>query len=156
MSTEIQADRPTTSDRHIGGWLPGPVRRFVPRELVGFAMLSGFTFGVDLALLWLIRHTTSLPVPVAVSLAYVSAVALNYLLNRTLNFRSHAPMGRESLRYAVVAATDYLLTVGLTTGLAAAGVEFWTSRLVSAVAVALLVYVAARWFVFPKRQHSPS
>jgi putative flippase GtrA len=141
---------PAERDRHIGGWLPGPLRRFVPRELVGFAMLSGFTFGFDLALLWVIRHTTALPVPVAVSLAYICAVGLNYVLNRTLNFRSHAPMGRESVRYALVAAADYLLTVGLTTGLAAAGVEFWTSRLVSAVAVALLVYVAARWFVFRK------
>jgi putative flippase GtrA len=151
MSTET---RPR--DRHIGGWsdrLPAPLRRFIPRELVGFAMLSAFTFAFDLALLWLLRHTTPLPTPAAVSLAYISAVGLNYVLNRTFNFRSHAPMGRESLRYAGVAAADYLLTVGLTTGLAAAGVEFWTSRLNSAVLVALLVYAAARWFVFTERPH---
>ncbi|MBU2668020.1 GtrA family protein [Actinoplanes bogorensis] len=143
----------TRPDRHIGEWsdrLPAPLRRFVSRELIGFAILSAGTFAFDLALLWLIRHTTPLPVPAAVSVAYIAAVGLNYLLNRTFNFRSHAPMGRESLRYAVVAAADYLLTVGLTSGLSAIGVEFWTSRLASAVAVALLVYVAARWFVFPK------
>ncbi|MBL7260199.1 GtrA family protein [Paractinoplanes lichenicola] len=134
--------------RHLGDWLPAPLRRVIPRELVGFAMLSGLTFAVDLALLWLLRHVLAMPVPAAVSLAYIGAVGLNYLFNRTWNFRSRAPMGRESLRYAVVAIADYLLTVGLTTGLNAAGVEFWTSRLISAAFVVLLAYAAARWFVF--------
>jgi hypothetical protein len=73
------------------------------------------------------------------------------LLNRTVNFRSHAPVGRQLLRYAVVAAGDYGCTVSITTGLSALGLDFRLARLTAAavaVAVATLTYSASRWWVF--------
>ncbi|MEV0716298.1 GtrA family protein [Asanoa sp. NPDC050611] len=133
------------------GWterLPPPVRRWVTRELVGFAILGGLTFGVDLALLWALRRWTPLPVPVAVTASYVAAVALNYVLNRKLNFRSHAPVVGEASRYTIVMAGDYLLTVGVTSGLTAVGVSLAAARLLAAAFVALFNFVAARWWIF--------
>ncbi|GIF47123.1 putative flippase GtrA [Asanoa ferruginea] len=128
--------------------LPPRVRRWAPRELVGFAMLGGFTFGVDLTLLWLLRRSTPLPVPAAVTTAYVGAVALNYVLNRTVNFRSHAPVAGEASRYTLVALTDYLLTLGVTTGLSAAGANLAAARILAAAFVAFFNYAAARWWIF--------
>jgi putative flippase GtrA len=131
--------------------LPAPLRRLLPRELVGFAILGAFTFTIDLALLATLHSTTNLPLPVAVSIAYVSAFALNFVLNRTVNFRSHAPVGRQALRYAVVVAGDYLLTVGLTSGLNALGLDFRVARLTAATCVAVFTYSASRWWVFRDR-----
>ena len=131
--------------------LPAPLRPWLPPDLLGFAVLGGFTLGVDVLILWALRAWSALPLPVAVSVAYVSAVALNYVLNRKLNFRSRAPVGGEVFRYGLVAAADYLLTVGVTTGLAALGIDFRIARLAAAASVALFAYCAARWFVFHRR-----
>ena len=63
------------------------------------------------------------PLPVAVTLGYAVALSVNYLLNRVLNFRSHAPLGPESLRYAGAVAVNFgVVLLGVTTGLAALGV----------------------------------
>ncbi|GAA1899311.1 GtrA family protein [Asanoa iriomotensis] len=128
--------------------LPRRLRRWVTPELVGFAILGGFTFAVDLALLWALRRWTPLPVPVAVTVSYVAAVTLNYVLNRTLNFKSHAPVVGEASRYTVVMVGDYLLTVGVTSGLTALGAGLAPARLLAAAFVALFNYVAARWWIF--------
>ncbi|WP_432991581.1 GtrA family protein [Dactylosporangium sp. CA-233914] len=145
------ADR--AGDR-LTGWvdrLPPRLRRLLPRELVGFAMLGAFTFSVDLTLLLLLRHTTRLPMPVAVSIAYLTAFGLNFLLNRTVNFRSHAPVGRQVLRYALVALGDYLITVGVSSGLYALGLDVRLARLLAAGVVAVFTYTLSRWWVFRDR-----
>jgi putative flippase GtrA len=135
--------------------LPTPLRRVLPKELVGFAILGACTFAVDLALLWFLRTHTPLPMPAAVTGAYLAAFLLNFALNRTVNFRSHAPVGRQALRYAIVVACDYAVTVGATSGLTAAGWDFRLARLTAATCVALFTYTAARWWVFKDRPGHP-
>src|SRR5262245_42489887 len=87
--------------------LPAWLRRILPKDLVGSASLGAFTFCIDIVLLGTLRTWPALPLPVNVSLAYLAAFGLNYSLNRTVNFRSHAPVGRQVLRYAAVVACDY-------------------------------------------------
>ncbi|WP_432839702.1 GtrA family protein [Dactylosporangium sp. CA-092794] len=138
----------------LTGWvdrLPMRLRRYLPRDLVGFAMLGAFTFSVDLCTLMVLRHTTRLPLPVAVSIAYLTAFGLNFVLNRTVNFRSHAPVGGQVLRYALVAVGDYLITVGVSSGLYALGLDVRVSRVTAAAVVALFTYSLSRWWVFRDR-----
>ena len=128
--------------------LPPRARRLLPPELVGFGIIGAFTFSLDLALLFVLRHHTRLPVPVAVSISYLTAFSLNFVLNRTANFRSHAPVDRQVARYAVVLAVDYLLTVGATTGLVDLGFRFPVARVAASAFVAVFTYSASRWWVF--------
>jgi putative flippase GtrA len=128
--------------------LPAGLRRYLPRELVGFLILGGFTFLVDLALLATLRRSTQLPLPVDVSVAYLTAFGLNYVLNRTVNFRSHAPVGGQVLRYATVVVADFLITLGITTGLSYLGLDFRIARLIAAACVAVFTYSTCRWWVF--------
>jgi putative flippase GtrA len=163
-----QGNRTSAAERAgelLTGWvdrLPARIRRWLPRQLVGFAILGGCTFLIDLALLACLRTWTRLPLPVAVSLSYVLAFGLNFLLNRTVNFRSHAPVGRQALRYALVVGCDYGLTVGVTTGLSALGMDFRVARVLAAVSVAAFTYTASRWWVFredlavPLAAHEPA
>jgi putative flippase GtrA len=83
-----------------------------------------------------------------VSVAYVAAVSLNYLLNRLVNFRSHAPIAGEASRYTMVAVADYLVTVGVTTGLTVAGLDLRIARPLASAFVAVFNYAAARWWIF--------
>ncbi|WP_221328141.1 GtrA family protein [Actinoplanes sp. L3-i22] len=131
--------------------LPPGLRRIVSRELAGFAILGAFTFTVDLGLLTALRYGTSLPLPVAVSIAYLTAFALNFVLNRTVNFRSHAPAGPQALRYAVVLVGDYAITVGASTGLTMLGLPFPVARVIASMFVAAFTYSASRWWVFRER-----
>jgi putative flippase GtrA len=76
------------------------------------------------------------------------AFSLNFVLNRTLNFRSHAPVGGQALKFAVVSACDFGFTVGITTGLTDAGLDFRIARLLAAACVAVFTFSCARWWVF--------
>src|SRR5262245_58014563 len=151
----------------VGDWLtswvdrlPAPLRRLLPRELVGFAILGGFTFSIDLGILWFLETHTTLPVAVALTIGYAIAFSLNFVLNRTLNFRSHAPVGGHALRSALVIACDYGLTQGVTSGLSAAGMDFRIARLIAGACVATFTYTGARWWVFRDtlraREQAPS
>jgi putative flippase GtrA len=142
---------PVTVESILTSWvdrLPARLRKLLPRELVGFAIIGAFTFSIDLTLLAILRDHTRLQLPVAVSIAYIVAFSLNFALNRTANFRSHAPIGGQALRYAVVLLADYLLTVGGSTGLTGLGLNFALARVVASFFVAVFTYSASRWWVF--------
>lgn len=159
---EQQAVRRTAADRagdFLTSWverLPRGLRRLLPREFVGFAILGGFTYLIDLTLLAMLRAWTTLPLVAAVTIAYVSAFGLNFVLQRTVNFRSHAPVGGQAVRYAVVVAVDYGLTVTVTTGLSGLGMDFRLARTLAAACVALVTYTGSRWWVFRDRSRRAS
>lgn len=139
----------------VGDWLtswaerlPDPWRRWLPRELVGFAILGAFTFSIDLAILSVLAATTTLPSGVEITIAYGCAFGLNFVLNRTMNFRSHAPVGGQALRFALVVACDFGLTLGVTTGLNHLGLDLRVARIIAAATVAIFTYTASRWWVF--------
>jgi putative flippase GtrA len=117
--------------------------------LVRFLVIGAFTFALDLALLTLVRSGLGWPLPVAVTLGYAVALSTNYLLNRVLNFGSHSPLGPESLRYAATVAVNFgVVLLGVTTGLAAAGVPYQVARVAAGAAEGVFMYFAMRWFVF--------
>jgi putative flippase GtrA len=130
-------------------WLPFGLGAFVAPTVVGFCVINGLTFGLDLTILTGLRGGIGLPVPIAVTVAYVCAFSLSYVLNRTFNFRSHAPVGPQVVVYVVVVAVNYLaLILGLTTALAAVGVQYQLSRVAAGICEAVYMYSAMRWVVF--------
>lgn len=121
----------------------------IPPTLVGFGLINGFTFGVDLALLTVLHGAVGAPYPVAVTLAYGCAFALSYVLNRTLNFRSHAPVGPQVAVYLVVVIVNYLAFIlALSTALNVLGVEYRVARMAAGACEAVFMYCALRWVVF--------
>lgn len=133
----------------VVGRLPFGLKAVVAPTLVGFCVINGFTFGLDLTILTGLRSGLALPVPIAVAIAYGCALTLSYVLNRVLNFRSHAAVGPQVLTYAVVVAVNYLAFIlGVTTALAAIGVHYQLSRLAAGGCEAVYMYSAMRWVVF--------
>jgi putative flippase GtrA len=129
--------------------LPLGLNSLVAPTFLGFVLINSFTFGVDLLLLTLLHGVAALPLPVAVTVAYACAFALSYVLNRTLNFQSHAAVGPQIAVYVVVVVINYLAFIlGVSTVLAAVGVEYHVARIVAGACEAAYMYSAMRWVVF--------
>jgi putative flippase GtrA len=117
--------------------------------LVRYLLIGAFTFALDLAILTGVRGGLGWPLPVAVTIGYAVALSVNYVLNRVLNFRSHAPPGPESVRYAAAVAVNFgVVLLGVTTGLAAVGVPYQVARVAAGAGEGIFMYCAMRWFVF--------
>ena len=129
--------------------IPGPLRRCVPVSFVGFALINGFTFSVDLGLLALLYRGARLPHPVAITIGYAAAFGLAFVLNRRFNFHAHGPVAGQVARWVLVVVVNYAaLVLGLGSGLHAIGVPFLLARVIAAGAEAVWMYSMMRWWVF--------
>jgi putative flippase GtrA len=86
---------------------------------------------------------------VSITASYLTAAGLSYLLNRTLNFRSHGAVAPQMGVYAAVIVVNYLAWIlGVGAGLAALGLDYRLARILAAVCEAGYMYAAMRWVVF--------
>ncbi|MBF6077225.1 GtrA family protein [Nocardia beijingensis] len=143
------ADRFTRWCAAIAHRLPFGLNRLVPPTFLGFALINSGTFAVDLALLTVLHGWLDLPVWSSVTVAYVCAFGLAFVLNRTFNFHSHAPVGKQAAVYVAVVVVNYLAFIlGIGSGLTALGLEYHVSRLLAGACEAVYMYSAMRWVVF--------
>jgi putative flippase GtrA len=142
--------------------LPFGLSDVVAPDMVGYLLINLCTFFIDLSLLGLFHGSFRLPLPVAVTLSYGTASLISYVLNRVLNFRSHADVGRQLPVFVAVSASNYLIFVlGLTDLLTAVGVYYEFSRILAACCEAVYLYCMLRWIVFrdadsEQEQESPA
>jgi putative flippase GtrA len=129
--------------------LPLGLARIVAPDMLGFAVINTCTFTIDLTLLTALHGGLRWPVPVSITLSYLAASGLSYLLNRWLNFRSHGPVASQAGVYAAVIIVNYLACIlGVGAGLAALGVDYQLARIAAGLCEAVYMYVAMRWLVF--------
>jgi putative flippase GtrA len=154
------ADSVAVAERYIAAMtrlvaaLPFGLDGVVAPTFLGFVVINAFTFSVDLSLLTLLRSGFHVWLPAAFTLAYLAAVALSFVLNRSLNFRSHAPVGRQLGVYLVAIGVNYLVFIaGVANGLSAFGLEYHLARVLAACGEAVYMYSVLRWIVF--RRVSP-
>ncbi|MGW4242495.1 GtrA family protein [Nocardia sp. NPDC004722] len=133
--------------------LPARLRRHVAPTFVGYLLVSGFTFTVDLLILTALHGLVALPI--AVTAGYVTAFGLSYLLNRTLNFESHGAVGPQLAVYVVVVVVNYLAFIlGVTAGVSALGLDYRLARILGGLGEGLFMYSSMRWIVFRTRIRS--
>jgi putative flippase GtrA len=129
--------------------LPFGLASLVAPTFLGFVLINGFTFGVDLLLLTVLHGAIRVPVPIAVTVAYAGAFALSYVLNRTMNFQSHGAVGPQLAVYVLVVAVNYFAFIlGVSSALTALGVQYHLARIFAGVCEAAYMYSAMRWVVF--------
>jgi len=132
----------------VAARLPFGLSRVVPSTFVGFAAISGTTFCADLLILTALHGHWQVPYGLAVAIGYAVAFALSFLLNRVLNFRSHDPLGRQTLVYVGVVAVNFAILVGVSSALEAVGVQYQVARVAAGACEGLFMYCAMRWLVF--------
>jgi putative flippase GtrA len=129
--------------------LPFGLDEVIAPSMLGYLLINFCTFFVDLGLLGLFHGHFRWPVAAAVTLSYGTASVISYVLNRVLNFRSHANVGRQFPIYVAVSLSNYLIFVlGLTDLLSAVGVYYELSRVIAACCEAVYLYSMMRWVVF--------
>jgi putative flippase GtrA len=132
---------------------PFGLSRVVAPSFLGFALINGFTFTVDRALLTMFHGGFGWPLPPAITLAYLLAFGLSFLLNRSVNFRSHAPVGPQAAIYLVAIGINYVAFIlGVGGGLAWLGLEYHLARITAGLCEAMFIYSVMRWVVF--RDHA--
>ncbi|NEA34251.1 GtrA family protein [Streptomyces sp. SID13031] len=132
--------------------LPWGLSGVVPASLLGFIVINGFTFGVDLGLLTILRSWVHLPLWLSITIAYGCAFGLSYVLNRALNFHSHSAVGPQLAVYVVVVVINYAVwIIGAGAGLSALGVEYHLARIIAGACEGIYMYCALRWIVFRQR-----
>jgi putative flippase GtrA len=135
--------------------LPWGLAAVVAPSLVGYLLVNSVTFSLDLGLLTVLHGALRWPLAISISIGYLLACGVGFVLNRWLNFRSHGRLGRQSLRYGAVVGLNYLMCIlGVGDGLARAGVDYRLSRIVAAACEAIFMYCAMRWFVFERARRS--
>jgi putative flippase GtrA len=133
----------------VAGVLPFGLRRVVTGSVVGFAVINSCTFGIDLLILTVLHGGLRVVLPVAVSVGYACAFGLSFVLNRWLNFRSHAAVGRQVAWYVLAIVANYaVVLLGCTELLTALGVPYQLARVGAGACEAVFMYCALRWVVF--------
>ena len=146
---ELRLDRFHKWCETVVGRLPFGLESLVAPTFLGFCLINGLTFGVDLTILTGLHSGLGVPVPIAVTVAYACAFALSYALNRRFNFQSHAPVGPQVAVYVLVVVINYLVFIlGVSSVLSAVGVQYQLSRIVAGLCEAVYMYCAMRWVVF--------
>ena len=129
--------------------LPFGLSDVIEPNMLGYLLINLCTFFIDLSLLAVFHGSLRWPLPVAVTCSYGTASVVSYVLNRVLNFRSHADVGRQFPVYVAVSASNYLIFVlGLTDLLSAVGVYYELSRIMAACCEGVYLYCMMRWVVF--------
>lgn len=150
----LDGDRFAAAMTAVTRRLPFGLADVVAPSVVGYLLINLCTFFLDLALLAAFHGGLRWPVPVAVTLSYGTAGMVSYVANRVLNFRSHGPLGRQLPVYVAIMVSNYLIFVlGLTTGLAAAGVYYELARVIAACCEGVYLYCCMRWIVFRELRH---
>ncbi|MDP9117607.1 MAG: GtrA family protein [Actinomycetota bacterium] len=118
-------------------------------SVVGFAGINLLTFSLDLGLLTLLHGELHWPLPLSITLAYGTAFGVSFVLNRSINFRSHGAVGQQLGRYVLVVAINYATFIlGVGDGLATLGLDYRLARIVAGGCEAIFIYAAMRWFIF--------
>lgn len=137
--------------------LPFGLSGVVAPSVTGYVVINLCTFLIDLTLLAVFHGSLKVPLPIAVTLSYGTAGIVSYVANRVLNFRSHAAVGGQFALFIVAEVSNYFIFVlGLTDGLAAAGIYYEFARIIAACCEGVYLYCWMRWLVFRDTLGSPA
>lgn len=144
-----------TARVHAG--LPPVLARALPTTFIGYALINGSAFVLDMAMLTLIGTFWHLPYGVTFSIGYALASVYAFFLNRTLNFREHGDLGRQSTKYTFVIVSNYVIWIlGFGTLLGVLGVQLQVARVIAACIEGVYIYVLLRFWVFTHRRTTGS
>jgi putative flippase GtrA len=133
--------------------LPPALQRVLPITFIGYAMINGSSFLLDMGFLALITQFVTWPYSIVFSIGYGLASIYAFFLNRWLNFREHGDLGKQSGKYVFVIVSNYLIwIVGFASILDLLGVHVMVARVMAACLEGLYIYILLRLWVFPRRR----
>jgi putative flippase GtrA len=128
-----------------GGRLAAVLRHSLPRYL----LVGGISAGVDIGLLYVLHARLDVRLGLATFIAVATSFVVNFSLNRVWSFGSSAPVGGQAVRYLILAAFNWVLTVVLELAFTGhLGLNFIVAKIAILVINAVINYAGYRWWVF--------
>ena len=138
--------------------LPGFVRSRLPVTFIGYAIINGSAFILDIICLRIFNNHLHWWFPMAVTVGYAIAGVYSFLLNRWLNFQSHGHVVEQGAGYTVGLISQYVVFIlGLSSLLHWLGMNATLARVISACCEGIYLYVFIRLWVFrgvPEPEHA--
>ena len=85
---------------------------------------------------------------IATTVGYLASLVVNYSLNHAWVFGAQGQHGRRLARYGSLVVVNYLLTLGVVTGLVALDVQYLVAKAVVVVLCAIINFSLFRSWVF--------
>lgn len=128
---------------------PRFLRTRLPVTFVGYALINGTGFLIDISFLWLFYEKLHWLYPLAVTCGYAIAGLYSLLLNRWLNFQARGHVVAQGSRYTISLIAQYVIFIlGLSSLLHWLGVNAELARFFSACCEGVFLYVMMRVWVF--------
>jgi putative flippase GtrA len=120
-------------------------------QLLQFGLVGGTGYVVNLIVFWLVHHPLGVDYRVASIIAFLVAVANNFLINRIWTFDGHhGSMRMQALRFFGVSVTVFVVTWVLLQVLVGAGLAELVAQAISVALGTPLNFVGNKLWSFSK------
>jgi putative flippase GtrA len=113
-----------------------------------YLSVGALSAGLDLGILVLAREAAGLSLGVATTIAFWTALAVNFSLNRVWVFRTGGSISRSFLRYMIIVAYNYVLTMVIVLGATSLGIAYPIGKVMAIGAVAVWTFLLYQRWVF--------
>jgi putative flippase GtrA len=115
---------PEAASRRTDSRSPSVPPLGLPRHLVYYLVVGGLSVVVDVGLLALLHESFGVPLGVATTVAFCTAVVVNFLFNRTaMSSWGSRGLTQHALRYGSLVVANYVITLAVVT--AVEHVSYW-------------------------------
>lgn len=126
------------------------------RQLFYYLVVGGLTVVVDIGLLALLREVFGLPLGVATTVAYCTAVLVNFLLNRTLmSSPGSRGLTRHAFRYGGLVVANYVITLAVVTTVGHVSDWYLVAKAAVVAGSTTWNFLLYRYWVFTPPRHRP-
>ena len=148
-ATERDMSDPDASSRPTYSRSPSVPRLRLQRQLFYYLVVGGLTAVVDIGLLALLHESCGVPLGLATTVAFCTAVVVNFLLNRTaMSSWGSRGLRRHALRYASLVVANYVITLAVVTTAGHVGSRYLVAKVAVVAASTSWNFLLYRHWVF--------
>jgi putative flippase GtrA len=119
------------------------------RQLFCYLVVGGLTVVVDIGLLALLHESYGVPLGLATTVAFGTAVVVNFLLNRTvMSYRGSRGLTQHALRYGSLVVANYVITIAVVTTAGHVGDRYLVAKVAVVAASTSWNFLLYRHWVF--------
>jgi putative flippase GtrA len=124
------------------------------RQLFWYLVVGGVTVVVDIGLLALLHEAYGVSLGIATTVAFCTAVTVNFLLNRTaMSSRGTQGLMQHALRYGSLVVANYLVTLAVVTTAGHVGDRYLVAKVAVVAGSTLWNFLLYRHWVFTPTHH---
>lgn len=122
------------------------------QSLARYLVVGLVSYGIDVGLLLLCWHVLHAPLWLATSMGFWGSFGVNFVLSRhwTFDVGNH-PVGAQLVRYGILVAVNYVVTVLAVLGLHHAGLPVVAARTLTLAVLTISTFILYRTWVFARK-----